>query len=127
MNALMDAYRRVLDLADAIRPGLPVLPHTYDYAWPSGKGLLWFGPWLKPALDACNVPERLRDAVINRLIDRFKTMLEQLQTERAALRVIDLTYALDKRDWSNELHTTPGGFRRLGERYAARTRDVVGA
>jgi hypothetical protein len=126
MAALMDAYRRVLDLTEGIRPGLPVLAHTYDYAWPSGKGLLWLGPWLKPALDACNVPERLRDAVINRLIDRFKAMLEQLQAERATLHVIDLTYTLDKPDWSNELHPTPGGFRRLGERYAAKYSEIVG-
>lgn len=126
MGALMDAYRRVLDLAESIRPGLPVLAHTYDYAWPSGKGLLWLGPWLKPALVACQVPERLYDAVINRLIDRFKSALEQLQAEVDTLHLIDLTYTLDKPDWSNELHPTPGGFERLGERYAARYRAVVG-
>jgi hypothetical protein len=126
MNALMDGYRTVLDLTKSIRARLPVLAHTYDYAWPSGKGLLWLGPWLKPALVARQVPERLYDGVINRLIDRFKSELEALQAEYDTLHLIDLTYTLDKRDWSNELHPSPAGFKRLGVRYAGRYRAVVG-
>lgn len=125
MGALMDGYRRLLGLAAAHRPGLPVIAHTYDYACTSGKGLLWLGPWLRPALVACKVPERLYDGVINRLIDRFKCELERLRTEHDALHVIDLTYTLDKRDWANELHPTPAGFARLGKRYAEQYRKAV--
>jgi lysophospholipase L1-like esterase len=125
MGALMDGYRKLLGLAAAHSPGLPVIAHTYDYACTSGKGLLWLGPWLRPALVACKVPERLYDGVINRLIDRFKCELEQLRTEHDALYVIDLTYTLDKRDWANELHPTPAGFARLGKRYAEQYRKAV--
>jgi hypothetical protein len=125
MGALMDGYRKLLGLAAAHSPGLPVIAHTYDYACTSGKGLLWLGPWLRPALVACKVPERLYDGVINRLIDRFKCELEQLRTEQDALYVIDLTYTLDKRDWANELHLTPAGFARLGKRYAEQYRKAV--
>jgi hypothetical protein len=125
VSALMDGYRRLLGLAAAHRPGLPVIAHTYDYACTSGKGLLWLGPWLRPALVACKVPERLYDGVINRLIDRFKCELERLRTEHDALHVIDLTYTLDKRDWANELHPTPAGFARLGKRYAEQYRKAV--
>ncbi|MFO0102834.1 MAG: hypothetical protein ACK53J_12895 [Betaproteobacteria bacterium] len=125
MGALMDGYRKLLGLAAAHSPGLPVIAHTYDYACTSGKGLLWLGPWLRPALVACKVPERLYDGVINRLIDRFKCELEQLRTEQDALYVIDLTYTLDKRDWANELHPTPAGFARLGKRYAEQYRKAV--
>jgi hypothetical protein len=125
MGALMDGYRKLLGLAAAHSPGLPVIAHTYDYACTSGKGLLWLGPWLRPALVACKVPERLYDGVINRLIDRFKCELERLRTEHDALHVIDLTYTLDKRDWANELHPTPAGFARLGKRYAEQYRKAV--
>lgn len=125
MGALMDGYRKLLGLAAAHSPGLPVIAHTYDYACTSGKGLLWLGPWLRPALVACKVPERLYDGVINRLIDRFKCELARLRTEHAALHVIDLIYTLDKRDWANELHPTPAGLTRRGKRYAEQYRKAV--
>jgi len=97
------------------RPGTMVFLHNYDYAYPTGKGV--FGgkaDWLKPALVAAGVPAKLRQPCIKHLIDTFTDTLANIaKQDPARIVLVDSRGTLKKKDWANELHPKPAGFKRI--------------
>jgi lysophospholipase L1-like esterase len=111
---------------------IPILIHGYDYPVPDGRGFLggwWFlpGPWLEPGFREKGYEEvKVRAALAGQLIDRFNTMLQGIAglSDFSHVKYIDLRNTLSagkdyKKDWDNELHPTPAGFKRVTDRFAA--------
>ena len=117
INEIRDAY----DRNGLVRPA--IFTHCYDYAPPNGKGFEspLFGipltqPWLKPALDAHQVPAdfALRLDIIRILIDRLAKTLLEFDAPDQRIYVIDSTKTLDPyTEWDNELHPTGAGFQKI--------------
>jgi hypothetical protein len=95
--------------------GIPIFIHTYDYAIPTGIGFLGLGQWLKAPLDQCDVPQNLQQAVINHLVDAYKSELDFITATAPNLRVVDTRGILSKSDWANELHPTINGFNKIAQ------------
>lgn len=109
------AFRELIALRDMFRPDAVIVTHNYDYAVPSGTGILGAGPWIKPYLDMARVPKKLQVPCINLFIDEFGRMLERLTD--AKFRLVKTSGTLKATDWANELHPTRAGFKKLAERF----------
>jgi hypothetical protein len=121
MSKMAENYAILVTRAiQAMPAGTPILVHTYDYAIPSGKGVLRGAAWLKPALDAARVPPPLQAGCVRLLIDRAHGVLAALAANPSAnVHLVDSRGLLGPADWANELHPRGAGFRRLA-RYAWR-------
>jgi len=113
-KSIEDLVKKVLKEA---REGTEVFLHTYDNAIPTGKGL--FGgnsSWLKQALDDAKVAPNLQRPCVIFLINEFAKRLQAIR-KRYPNRVflIDSRGTLTQNDWANELHPTPGGFRKIAQ------------
>jgi hypothetical protein len=97
--------------------------HCYDYAPPNGIGfeapifgIPLSGPWLKPAMDARQVPTdyALRKEIVRILIDTLAATFGEFNSPPDQVYVIQSPGTLNPdSDWDNELHPTGEGFRKL--------------
>lgn len=128
LDDLRGGYARV---AATLGPDAPVFVHGYDYLPVTGRpaaydGVVFIGPWIKPAMDDRRVPDTaVRRAIVARLIDDFNAALATLARERPLDVVyVDARHAVGTDDqWLNEIHPTPAGFQRVAERFDAALRD----
>jgi len=121
--AVASAYRTLIAAVAAIRPGVTVLVHNYDYAIPDGRTVAGIPSWLKLPMDNCRVPAAgaplagTRRDVVRGLIDEFTLSLDQLLTPAApgqpAVELVWSAGTLADSAWANELHPRPGGFTKL--------------
>lgn len=128
LDDVQGAYKSLIALRDKLAPGLPILVHGYDFAWPSGKGApCGIGPWLRPSLikqgwmegDPLSALERGARIVAD-MLSRFARMLEALSANPANNLVLIPTQALlnPQTEWANELHPTPAGFAKVAGLFA---------
>ncbi len=114
MKKTAASYRALIGQV-LVQSGAKIVMHNYDYAQPSGKGI--FSPrsaWLRPALIDAKVPERLHQACINALMDRVSAELEALTgIDKSRIVLVDSRNTLGEKDWANELHPKPAGFRKI--------------
>jgi hypothetical protein len=103
-------FRRLLNYmireVTTASPAIQIIIHGYGRTAPTGKGLLWWGPWLKPALIKKKIldNEEQRGAVFY-MIDCYNNMLQSLSDEHKNFNYLNLTNYLDPdKDWVNELH-----------------------
>lgn len=106
-----------IELIDLVAARVPaaarIFVHSYDYAPPSGKGVIGHG-WLKPALDAARVPPALQAACVRLVVDALGDRLQALATRYAGRVVfVDSRGTLGPGDWANELHPRAAGFERI--------------
>ncbi len=113
---------------------LPIFIHSYDYAWPDGRGVnaLCLGtlvpPWLAPGFHqqgwfspSTSPAELAKGAdVVKRMLQRFGAMQKEIsgQPENAVL-VVPTQGLLGRDEWANELHPHQDGFARVSQRFAA--------
>jgi hypothetical protein len=119
--AMISEVHQAYDAARRTRPDIFV--HCYDYPPPDGRGfelplfgIKLLGPWLKPAMDACNVPSDpgLRQDVMRLLMDGLSDAFTQFDSPRDGVYVVQSLGTLDPAtDWDNELHPTGRGFQKL--------------
>jgi hypothetical protein len=113
--------------------------HSYDYALPDGRGfellpeITLLGPWLKPAMDACKVPNdmALRNQIVHILINRIADVFSQYQNPKNGIYLIDSRGTLTagakyQDDWDNELHPTGSGFDRIVDQHWIPTFQQLG-
>lgn len=115
-TGVVDASGRTASATGATR----IILHNYDYAPVTGAGLFGPGssPWLLPAFLAAKVAPPLRDQCIVLLIDGFTAMLQRVAARYPGrVFVVDSREALQRGDWANELHPTPGGFAKIAARW----------
>lgn len=116
MRKTSDSYRALIgQVLASTNPQATIVMHNYDYAFPSGKGVFGKkGAWLKPSLEDAKVPEKLHHACIKHLIDRITTELAELtKIDTARIVLVDSTNTLEEKDWANELHPKPSGFKKI--------------
>jgi len=106
-----------IELIDLVAARVPaaarIFVHNYDYALPTGKGVIGKG-WLQPALAAARVPAPLQAACVRLLIDAFSDRLRALVARYAGRVVfVDSRGTLAPGDWANELHPKGSGFDRI--------------
>lgn len=104
-------YQRVIYLRDTFCPNVPIVTHCYDYAQASGKGLLWFSPWIKPSFDKIGMPEALHRDAVKFIIDSLAEVQKSLTGP--LYHFIDTRKLLGPDDWANELHPTGEGFNKI--------------
>ncbi len=114
-DVIKAGYKRVIYLRDQFAPTVPILTHCYDYSKADGQGVLWFSPWIKPALDQIGMPVNLHRKAVKLIIDR----LAAIQTELAGPRYhfVDTRNTLAPEDWTNELHPTGKGFNKIARKF----------
>jgi hypothetical protein len=128
------AYTGLKQLRDQYRPKCVIVTHGYDYARPSGKPTeywLWpipvsvtVGPWIQNSLRARNInAARDQQEVVNLLIDRFNEALATLAD--AKFIVLDNRNVLAKAEWSDELHPTRAGFRKIAKTFYDAVKTTV--
>jgi lysophospholipase L1-like esterase len=108
-------YERVVQLRDTFCPTVPIVTHCYDYAPPTGIGLLGFSPWIRPALDQVGMPKAMQPEAVRYIIDH----LAQVQQSLAGplYHFVDTRNALGAGDWDNELHPTFSGFNKIAAKF----------
>ena len=120
------------------RQNVPIIVHGYAHPVPDGRpfGIGWPlpGPWLEPGFTAKGYPHATiaelerNTRVMADLIARFNKRVASIPNNlrgRADVRYVDVSAALSnvvpgdvyKRDWSNELHPTNDGFKRVAEAF----------
>jgi hypothetical protein len=99
------------------RAGTKIILHTYDYPYPSGKGVFGGkGAWLKPALDDAKVSASLQRGCMVYLIDQFAKRQQNLVSKYPdRVFLVDSRGALADSNWANELHPKPAGFRTIAQ------------
>lgn len=126
MQEIVWAYKGIKQLRDQYRPDCVIVTHGYDYADPTGKATefwLWpipisvtVGPWIQNNLRARNIKDHDEQrAVVRMLIDCFNEAL--LTLVDPTFIFIDNRGRLNGNEWSDELHPTRGGFRKIAERF----------
>ncbi|MCK9389235.1 MAG: hypothetical protein M0Q22_12710 [Sulfuritalea sp.] len=122
-----------------INQGVPLFCHSYAYPMPRNapaSALLHVGPWLYPSMVAYQIPPDDWLGVATTLIDRLAALLKDIVARHAAagrrVYLVETQKALTpaqpgstdrSNDWENEIHPTPGGYRKL----AALWRPVIEA
>ncbi len=112
---------------------IPILIHGYDYPVADGRGFLggfWIlpGPWLDPSFRTrayAGAPNGVdaNTGTMHLVIDRYNRMLSSLPADPllAHVKYVRVTGTLSddpatyKQDWSNELHPTGDGFKRVAK------------
>ena len=121
LDLVVGCYNDICLLRDEIAPDCRIISHTYDV--PSkqvlGKGLLCFGPWLKPSLDYCGWSDK--DDQINIIRQWLFVLAMRIKTAAATQKnwtVIDTFNILKPNEWANELHPTQDGFKKIAQLFA---------
>ena len=128
MDEMTECYQQLIDQISAVAPaGCRILVHNYDIAIPTGRGV--FGhqhSWLKPALDAAQVPLALQPACVRQVLARFTDVLRNLVAQNPdRVVLVDSAGTLMPEEWANELHPTAEGFYRIAEeRWAPVLREI---
>jgi len=126
LDELIDAYARLLDARDTLRPNCVVFAHSYSYFAPTGRkatgpfGLGSAGPWIKPVLVAKGIDPKTEGVPLTHyLVDELHARLQSLAATRSRFVVVDTRAALPADDvhWADEIHPTGTGFRRLAEQF----------
>ena len=110
-------YERVIHLRDTFCPDIAILTHSYDYAHASGKGFLFFSPWIKPSFEKLGVPDALRPALVKVIIDRLAQVQKDLAKKNKNYKFVDTRGSLTAAEWSNEIHPTGEGFRKIAGKF----------
>ncbi|MDO8179507.1 MAG: hypothetical protein Q7T62_14800 [Undibacterium sp.] len=110
-DRIATGYERIIYLRDTFCPTVPIVTHCYDYAQPTGKGFLWFSPWIKPSLEKIGMPPALHAEAIAYIIDQLATVQQSLAGP--LYHFLDTRGLLALEDWSNELHPTGEGFNKI--------------
>ena len=114
-QAVLAGYDTVVTQIRSQNPTAPIFLHNYDYAYPSGKGLVGHGNWLREPMDTAQVARGLQADVVRYLIDSFTTVVQSLEASDPNVHLVQTAGTLTAQEWANELHPTPAAFARLGE------------
>ena len=124
--AIIEAgYRDLIGIRDRESPGTTVFLHGYDFAVPTGEGVCFVGPWLKPSLDFRGVPPVMQWDVVRAILERFERRLTALAGAMPDVVLVPTQGTLQPTDrwWANEIHPTDKGFEAIARKFHAALRQ----
>lgn len=118
LGVVLAAYADLAQIRQNFAPQALLLVHAYDFAIPSGEGVCSFGPWLKPSLDDRGWT-KLADGsdIVRQILIEFKKRLLAFCATTPNAIFVDTQGTLVAKEWANELHPTPEGFRKIAEKF----------
>jgi hypothetical protein len=133
LTSIRNAYEDLIELCREYsekNKAIKIVTHCYDYALPSPKGAEFVGgliqvdggkSWMYPYLMEKGIPQEMHGLIIKYLIDALADILVSLQKKSPGkLLVADTRGVLDpQKDWLNEIHPTPGGFKKIADKIFA--------
>jgi len=141
-DEVLNAYRRMIDTALAVRPNLNILGHGYDYPLLMSAparlrveqiGLIallkrevgdWIGRHLQHALPDLGDQRAFARGLIDDFHDRVLQPLAGRYPGR--FHFVDFRGMLSaEQDWNDEMHPTAEGFQELAGRYRETLRDLL--
>jgi nitroreductase len=129
LDLVMGAYQDLVKLRDQLSRNTLMVAHSYDYAWATGQGACWLGPWLKPSLDYVGVPQgAAQHAVVGSMLKRFETRLQAVATAAGNFLIVPTPGTLKTAaEWANELHPKDPGFGLIARKFQAVLQQQFGA
>lgn len=117
------AYLSLIDMRDDYCPGCVIITHGYDYFIPSDQGaqFVWgiikTDPWIKPYMDAMNIPVGdAQNKIARFMIREFNTTIRAIADDpkyKDGFRMARTAGTLTKNEWQNEIHPTKNGFSKI--------------
>lgn len=101
-------------------PKALIAVYPYDYPQADGRGVLGFGPWIKPAMDDAGISPDMdvRKRILRRVIDALAETQKEVAAECPNMRFVDTRGLLEPADWGNELHPNGPGFDKVAAAFA---------
>ncbi|MES2758590.1 MAG: SGNH/GDSL hydrolase family protein [Pseudomonadota bacterium] len=109
-------YERIIHLRNTYCKNVPIVTHCYDYAPPTGRGLLVFSPWIRPSLDQIGMPREMQAGAVRYIIDNLAKVQQSLANTPAYF-FVDTRNTLQAEDWQNELHPSRDGFNKIAAKF----------
>ncbi|CAK0744667.1 SGNH hydrolase-type esterase domain-containing protein [Gammaproteobacteria bacterium] len=118
----------------------PIVTHVYDYPTPRNAkakflGLNVRGPWIYPALKQNQVPEEFWISLTDYMFETLATSIVELSYKidnfyvvsgtRETLISARLGSTGEDGDWLNEIHPTPGGYKKLADVISAEFYNIL--
>jgi hypothetical protein len=107
-------YEDLIALRDEHSPTTQLLFHAYDFALPDGRGVCFFGPWLKPTFKLRGFPafdpSSAAALVVREMLQQFAAMLQSLVRPGVTFLNGQQTLPNTTKSWHNELHPSSAGF-----------------
>jgi hypothetical protein len=120
LGLVLAGYEDLVTIRDATSPTTRILLHAYDFAIPTGEGVCFLGPWLKPSFDLRDFPELPNPAsaaVVVEMLSVFRARLAAFAGAHSAVTLVETQQTLTAAEWANELHPTSGGFEKIVDEF----------
>lgn len=108
---------QILKVCAAMRPGIPVFVHTYDYPPVSRRWWWSLGPWISPVFKRLGLPRDRWDDLAAELIDELNHRFLNVLVDFPNLAIVDTRGALLAKQWQNEIHPTDVGYSILARKW----------
>ena len=132
MTLIIESYKRHIKTAVACHPEVNVIAHCYDYFQPSEVGIriLWNAiqiscPWVSIGMH--HIPKQVQLEMVTWLMQDLRTRLQALNEEFPNFHLVDTQNTLKPgktRDWTNEIHPTSDGFKRIAKKVYTRMKEL---
>ncbi len=112
LSLVRAGYEDLIELRDALSPSTRIIFHGYDFAIPDGRGVCFYGPWLKPAFDMRRFTNLgAASAVVKEMLQQFARLLATFKM-KPKVSFIETQAKLPPttNSWHNELHPAKSGF-----------------
>ena len=117
LDMIMAMYDDLAQLRDEVAPQCVIVTHEYDFAIPRDRGVLWFGPWLKPSLEYCGWTAGADQRTIIKLV--LHEFALRLRSWKANNHIhVQTQGTLCGSDWHDEMHPNRAGFRKIAMKFA---------
>ncbi len=130
LNLLKAGYQSLIALRDQYSPETHLVFHTYDCAWPDGRGVCWLGPWLEPTFKLRRFPKFPGNTasfeVVKWMLGQFAKLMQGFASKSRRITVINGqgTLPVQKGSWHNELHPSETGFETHADLFHQKLRQL---
>lgn len=123
LDMVMAMYDDLAELRDEVAPQCVIVTHEYDIAIPRNRGILWFGPWIKPSLDYCGwkKPDD-QQLIVRMLLHEFALRLRKWDAENHVH--VQTQGTIRPGDWHDEMHPNRAGFRKIATKFVEAIKEI---